>query len=97
MAAEALRAAVVHGHQAIPHDEHVGHGEHDGHAEGQHGQHGQGDAHAGHDEAMFARPLAAGAPAGLGVVMPAWIGGLLMSASTIVVAINAQTLRGLRL
>jgi Cu2+-exporting ATPase len=46
---------------------------------------------------VIALPLAAGALAGLGVVMPAWVGGVLMSASTIIVAINAQTLRGLRL
>jgi Cu2+-exporting ATPase len=46
---------------------------------------------------VIALPLAAGALAGVGVVMPAWVGGVLMSASTIIVAINAQTLRGLRL
>jgi Cu2+-exporting ATPase len=32
----------------------------------------------------------------LGVVLPAWVGALLMSLSTIIVAVNAQTLRGLR-
>ena len=46
---------------------------------------------------VIALPLAAGALAGVGIVMPAWVGGVLMSASTIIVAINAQTLRGLRL
>jgi Cu2+-exporting ATPase len=46
---------------------------------------------------VIALPLAAGALAGLGIVMPAWVGGVLMSASTIIVAINAQTLRRLRL
>jgi Cu2+-exporting ATPase len=46
---------------------------------------------------VIALPLAAGALAGVGIVLPAWIGGVLMSASTIIVAINAQTLRGLRL
>jgi cation transport ATPase len=29
--------------------------------------------------------------------MPAWVGGVLMSLSTIIVALNAQTLRGLQL
>jgi Cu2+-exporting ATPase len=46
---------------------------------------------------VIALPLAAGALAGVGIVMPAWVGGVLMSASTIIVALNAQTLRGLRL
>jgi Cu2+-exporting ATPase len=46
---------------------------------------------------VLALPLAAGALAGIGLVLPAWVGGVLMSASTIIVAINAQTLRGLRL
>jgi Cu2+-exporting ATPase len=46
---------------------------------------------------VIALPLAAGALAGVGIVLPAWIGGVLMSASTIIVAINAQTLRALRL
>jgi Cu2+-exporting ATPase len=46
---------------------------------------------------VIALPLAAGALAGVGIVMPAWVGGVLMSASTIIVAINAQTLRSLRL
>ena len=41
---------------------------------------------------VIALPLAA-----VGIVMPAWVGGVLMSASTIIVAVNAQTLRGLRL
>jgi Cu2+-exporting ATPase len=46
---------------------------------------------------VIALPLAAGALAGVGIVLPAWVGGVLMSASTIIVAINAQTLRALRL
>jgi Cu2+-exporting ATPase len=46
---------------------------------------------------VIALPLAAGALAGVGLVLPAWVGAVLMSASTIVVAINAQTLRSLRL
>ena len=45
----------------------------------------------------IALPLAAGVGAGVGIVLPAWAGALLMSLSTIVVAVNAQTLRGLRL
>jgi P-type Cu2+ transporter len=45
----------------------------------------------------IALPLAAGVLAGLGFVLPAWIGAVLMSLSTIVVAINAQTLRRLNL
>jgi P-type Cu2+ transporter len=45
----------------------------------------------------LALPLAAGVLAPLGFVLPAWAGALLMSLSTIVVAINAQTLRGLDL
>jgi Cu2+-exporting ATPase len=44
-----------------------------------------------------ALPLAAGVLAGIGVVLPAWVGAVLMSLSTIIVAINAQTLRGLDL
>ena len=45
----------------------------------------------------IALPLAAGVLAGVGIVLPAWAGALLMSLSTIIVAVNAQTLRGLRL
>lgn len=45
----------------------------------------------------IALPLAAGVLAPLGIVLPAAVGALLMSLSTIVVAINAQTLRGLDL
>jgi Cu2+-exporting ATPase len=45
----------------------------------------------------IALPLAAGVLAPLGFVLPAWVGALLMSLSTIVVAINAQTLRRLDL
>jgi P-type Cu2+ transporter len=45
----------------------------------------------------LALPLAAGVLAGIGVVLPAWVGAVLMSLSTIIVAINAQTLRGLDL
>jgi P-type Cu2+ transporter len=45
----------------------------------------------------IALPLAAGVLAGIGVVLPAWVGAVLMSLSTIIVAINAQTLRSLDL
>ncbi|MCG8351244.1 MAG: heavy metal translocating P-type ATPase [Chloroflexales bacterium] len=45
----------------------------------------------------IALPLAAGMLAPLGLVLPAWVGAVLMSLSTIIVAINAQTLRGLDL
>jgi Cu2+-exporting ATPase len=45
----------------------------------------------------LALPLAAGVLAGAGVVLPAWVGAVLMSLSTIIVAVNAQTLRGLDL
>ena len=44
-----------------------------------------------------ALPLAAGVFAGLGVVLPAWVGAVLMSLSTVIVAINSQTLRRLSL
>ncbi len=46
---------------------------------------------------VIALPLAAGALAWTGFVLPPAIGALLMSLSTIIVAINAQTLRRLRL
>ncbi|HEV2126190.1 MAG TPA: ATPase P, partial [Chloroflexota bacterium] len=46
---------------------------------------------------VIAIPLAAGVLAGFGFILPVWVGAVLMSASTIVVAINAQTLRRLRL
>jgi len=45
----------------------------------------------------IALPLAAGVLAPVGVVLPAWMGAVLMSLSTIIVAVNAQTLRGLNL
>jgi len=45
----------------------------------------------------FALPAAAGVLAPLGLVLPVWLGAVFMSASTIIVAINAQTLRRLRL
>jgi Cu2+-exporting ATPase len=45
----------------------------------------------------IALPLAAGVLAPLGFVLPAWVGAVLMSLSTIIVAINALTLRGLNL
>ena len=45
----------------------------------------------------FALPAAAGALAPLRIVLPVWLGAVLMSASTIIVAISAQTLRQLRL
>ncbi|MBK9711911.1 MAG: heavy metal translocating P-type ATPase [Kouleothrix sp.] len=41
----------------------------------------------------IALPLAAGALAGVGLVLPAWVGAVLMSLSTVIVALNAQTLR----
>jgi Cu2+-exporting ATPase len=44
---------------------------------------------------VIALPLAAGVLAPVGFVLPAWAGAALMSLSTIIVAINAQTLRGL--
>lgn len=44
---------------------------------------------------IIAIPLAAGALAGLGIILPPAIGALLMSVSTIVVALNAQLLRKL--
>lgn len=43
----------------------------------------------------IALPLAAGVLANVGFVLPAWVGAVLMSLSTIVVAINAQLLRRL--
>jgi Cu2+-exporting ATPase len=45
----------------------------------------------------IALPRAAGVLANVGFVLPAWVGGVLMSLSTIIVALNAQTLRGLDL
>ena len=45
----------------------------------------------------IALPLAAGVLAEVGFVLPAWVGAVLMSLSTIIVAINAQTLRSLNL
>ena len=42
-------------------------------------------------------PLAAGVLAPIGIVLPPAIGALLMSASTIVVALNAQLLRRVNL
>jgi Cu2+-exporting ATPase len=46
---------------------------------------------------IVAIPLAAGALAPWGIVLPAAVGAVLMSASTIVVAVNAQLLRSARL
>lgn len=46
---------------------------------------------------LIAVPLAAGILAPIGFVMPMSIGAILMSASTVVVALNAQTLRRLDL
>ncbi|MCA9388248.1 heavy metal translocating P-type ATPase [Candidatus Berkelbacteria bacterium] len=45
----------------------------------------------------LAIPLAAGALASVGIVLQPWLGALLMSVSTVIVAFNAQLLRGLRL
>jgi Cu2+-exporting ATPase len=42
---------------------------------------------------IFAIPLAAGVLASWGIVLPAAMGAVLMSLSTIVVAVNAQLLR----
>lgn len=46
---------------------------------------------------ILALPLAAGVLAPFGLVLPAWVGAVLMSLSTVIVALNAQTLRRLRL
>ena len=46
---------------------------------------------------VVAIPLAAGALAGYGIVLPPAVGALFMSASTVIVAANAQLLRRLRL
>ena len=46
---------------------------------------------------VVAIPLAAGVLAAQGILLPPAIGAVLMSASTIVVAINAQLLRALKL
>jgi Cu2+-exporting ATPase len=46
---------------------------------------------------LLALPLAAGVLAPIGFVLPAWVGAVLMSLSTVIVALNAQTLRGLDL
>ena len=41
-------------------------------------------------------PLAAGVLAGVGFLMPPWLAAVLMSASTVIVALNAQLLRRIR-
>lgn len=46
---------------------------------------------------IVAIPLAAGVLAGIGIILPPAIGALLMSASTVIVAANAQLLRKLKL
>jgi Cu2+-exporting ATPase len=46
---------------------------------------------------VLAIPLAAGALAWAGFTLPPALGAVLMSASTVVVALNAQLLRGLDL
>jgi len=46
---------------------------------------------------VIAIPLAAGVLVGYGIVLPAALGALFMSASTVIVAVNAQFLRRLRL
>ena len=46
---------------------------------------------------VFALPLAAGVLAPIGILLSPAVGALLMSISTIIVAINAQLLRGLKL
>lgn len=46
---------------------------------------------------VIALPLAPGSLAGIGLIMPVWVGAVLMSLSTVIVAINAQMLRRLDL
>src|SRR5699024_12083987 len=46
---------------------------------------------------VIAVPPAAGVLAPIGFMMPMWAGAILMSLSTVIVAINAQFLRGLDL
>jgi P-type Cu2+ transporter len=46
---------------------------------------------------VFALPLAAGVLAPFGIILSPAVGALLMSVSTIIVALNAQLLRGLKL
>jgi len=41
----------------------------------------------------FAIPLAAGVLAGWGIILPPAVGAIIMSASTVIVAINARLLR----
>ena len=54
VAVEELQATATHGHPEMAHDEHAGHAPHADHG-GR--QHEPGGAHAGHGEAMFARPF----------------------------------------
>jgi Cu2+-exporting ATPase len=46
---------------------------------------------------LLAIPLAAGVLAPIGIILPMSVGALAMSLSTVIVALNAQLLRGLRL
>jgi Cu2+-exporting ATPase len=46
---------------------------------------------------IVALPLAAGVLAGVGILLPVALGAVLMSLSTIIVALNAQLLRRVRL
>ena len=46
---------------------------------------------------LLAVPLAAGVLAPIGIIMPMSVGAILMSLSTVVVAVNAQLLRRLDL
>src|SRR5690606_15491902 len=46
---------------------------------------------------IFAIPLAAGVLAGAGILLPPAFGAILMSASTVIVAVNAQLLRRVKL
>lgn len=46
---------------------------------------------------IFALPLAAGVLAPVGIVLSPAVGALLMSVSTVIVALNAQTLRAMKL
>jgi Cu2+-exporting ATPase len=46
---------------------------------------------------IVAIPLAAGVLAGVGILLPVALGAVLMSLSTVIVALNAQLLRRVRL
>lgn len=46
---------------------------------------------------VLAIPLAAGVQAGFGIILAPAVGAVLMTLSTVIVAVNAQFLRGLKL